>query len=159
MYRGSKAMARVRCLACVLGLLALPAGTLPADVNSGAGGAEVAALIGELGLREGRVAARDMPGWNGLRKVVVRLDSADRLPALQAAAPGADIVMVQSVEAAVAMGLGTYENLIEVFSSDSAIKRPNRVEEVAAVAVLLASDVAAGITGTMFPVDGGSMQY
>jgi phosphoglycerate dehydrogenase-like enzyme len=102
MYRGSKAMARVRCLACVLGLLALPAGTLPADVNSGAGGAEVAALIGELGLREGRVAARDMPGWNGLRKVVVRLDSADRLPALQAAAPGADIVMVQSVEAAVA---------------------------------------------------------
>ena len=70
-----------------------------------------------------------------------------------------DIVRETGPDSAVAMGLGTYENLIEVFSSDSAIKRPNRVEEVAAVAVLLASDVAAGITGTMFPVDGGSMQY
>ena len=70
-----------------------------------------------------------------------------------------DIVRETGPDSAVAMGLGTYENLIDVFSSDSAIKRPNRVEEVAAVAVLLASDVAAGITGTMFPVDGGSMQY
>jgi NAD(P)-dependent dehydrogenase (short-subunit alcohol dehydrogenase family) len=70
-----------------------------------------------------------------------------------------DIVRETGPDSAIAMGLGTYENLIDVFSSDSAIKRPNRVEEVAAVAVLLASDVAAGITGTMFPVDGGSMQY
>jgi NAD(P)-dependent dehydrogenase (short-subunit alcohol dehydrogenase family) len=70
-----------------------------------------------------------------------------------------DIVRETGPDSAVAMGLGTYENLIEVFSSDSAIKRPNKVEEVAAVAVLLASDVAAGITGTMFPCDGGSMQY
>ena len=70
-----------------------------------------------------------------------------------------DIVRETGPDSAVAMGLGTYENLIEVFASESAIKRPNRVEEVAAVAVLLASDVAAGITGTMFPVDGGSMQY
>lgn len=70
-----------------------------------------------------------------------------------------DIVRETGPDSAIAMGLGTYENLIEAFSSESAIKRPNRVEEVAAVAVLLASDVAAGITGTMFPCDGGSMQY
>ena len=70
-----------------------------------------------------------------------------------------DIVRETGPDSAIAMGLGTYENLIEAFCSESAIKRPNRVEEVAAVAVLLASDVAAGITGTMFPCDGGSMQY
>jgi len=57
------------------------------------------------------------------------------------------------------MGLGSYENLIEAFSAESAIKRPNTVEEVAAVAVLLASDAARNITGCMFPVDGGTMPY
>ena len=62
-------------------------------------------------------------------------------------------------DSAVAMGLGTYDALIAVFSSESAIKRPNTVEEVAAVAVLLASDAARNMTGCMFPVDGGTMPY
>jgi 3-hydroxybutyrate dehydrogenase len=70
-----------------------------------------------------------------------------------------DIVRATGPESAVAMGLGSYENLIEAFSSESAIKRPNTVEEVAAVAVLLASDAARNITGCMFPVDGGTMPY
>jgi 3-hydroxybutyrate dehydrogenase len=70
-----------------------------------------------------------------------------------------DIVRETGPDSAIAMGLGSYENLITAFTADAAIKRPNKVEEVAAVAVLLASDVAGGITGTMFPVDGGSMQY
>ncbi len=52
-----------------------------------------------------------------------------------------------------------YEALIEAFSSEAAIKRPNTVEEVAAVAVLLASDAGRNITGCMFPVDGGTMPY
>ena len=42
---------------------------------------------------------------------------------------------------------------------ESAIKRPNTVDEVAAVAVLLASDAARNMTGCMFPVDGGTMPY
>ena len=46
-----------------------------------------------------------------------------------------------------------------MFSSESAIKRPNTVQEVAAVAVLLASDAARNMTGCMFPVDGGTMPY
>ena len=49
--------------------------------------------------------------------------------------------------------------LVELFTSDSAIKRPNTVEEVAAVALLLASDSGRNITGTLFPVDGGTMPY
>ncbi|MFT7091474.1 MAG: enoyl-[acyl-carrier-protein] reductase (NADH), partial [Candidatus Azotimanducaceae bacterium] len=41
----------------------------------------------------------------------------------------------------------------------SAIKRPNKVEEVAAVAVLLASEAGAGITGALISVDGGTAHY
>ncbi|MDX2381648.1 MAG: SDR family oxidoreductase, partial [Acidimicrobiia bacterium] len=37
--------------------------------------------------------------------------------------------------------------------------RPNRVEEVAAVAAFLASDAARNMTACMFPVDGGTMPY
>ena len=49
--------------------------------------------------------------------------------------------------------------MIDMFTEESAIKRPNTVEEVAAVAVLLASDAARNITGCLFPIDGGTMPY
>jgi len=70
-----------------------------------------------------------------------------------------DIVRSTGPESAVAMGLGSYDNMIALFCKESAIKRPNKVEEVAAAAVLLASDAARNITGCMFPVDGGTMPY
>ena len=57
------------------------------------------------------------------------------------------------------MGVDTFEEMVDLFAQESAIKRPNTVEEVAAVAVLLASDAGGGITGTSFPVDGGTMPY
>jgi len=70
-----------------------------------------------------------------------------------------DIVRETGPESAIAMGLDGYDALIDLFTQESAIKRPNRVEEVAAVAVLLASDAGRNITGNMFPVDGGTMPY
>jgi len=70
-----------------------------------------------------------------------------------------DIVRETGPASAVAMGVGSYEALIEMFCSESSIKRPNRVEEVAAVAVLLASDAARNMTGCLFPVDGGTLPY
>lgn len=70
-----------------------------------------------------------------------------------------DIVRATGPESAVAMGLGSYDELINLFCKESSIKRPNRVEEVAAVAVLLASDAARNITGCLFPVDGGTLPY
>jgi 3-hydroxybutyrate dehydrogenase len=71
-----------------------------------------------------------------------------------------DIIRATGPESAIAMGLdGGYDALIEMFAAASAIKRPNTVEEVAAVAVLLASDAARNLTGMMFPVDGGTMPY
>jgi enoyl-[acyl-carrier-protein] reductase (NADH) len=56
------------------------------------------------------------------------------------------------------MGM-TFDEMIALFSQESAIQRPNTVEEVAAMAVLLASDAGAGITGALLSVDGGSAQY
>jgi enoyl-[acyl-carrier-protein] reductase (NADH) len=46
-----------------------------------------------------------------------------------------------------------------MFTEEAAIRRPNTVEEVAAVAVLLASDAARNITGCLFPIDGGTLPY
>ena len=59
--------------------------------------------------------------------------------------------------AAQEMGLGSLDELVELFVGDSAIGRPNTVEEVAAVALFLASDVGRSITGGLFPVDGGTL--
>ena len=70
-----------------------------------------------------------------------------------------DIVRATGPASAEAMGLDGYDALLDVFAQESAIKRLNKVEEVAAVAVLLASDAAKNMTGVMFPVDGGTMPY
>ncbi len=100
MKKTAHAVARARGLLMLFCLLVLPAGGLLADVSGRAVPPDAQALIDELGLREGKQAVRDMPGWSGLRKVVVRLDSRDRLPTLQAAAPGVEIVVVESAVAA-----------------------------------------------------------
>jgi len=57
------------------------------------------------------------------------------------------------------MGLESYDAMIDLFCRESAIKGPNTVEQVAAVAVLLASDAGRNITGCLFPVDGGTLPY
>jgi 3-hydroxybutyrate dehydrogenase len=69
-----------------------------------------------------------------------------------------DVIMRSGPQTAEGMGL-TLEGLIDLFAAESAIKRPNTVEEVAAVATLLASDAAAGITGVTWSVDGGTAAY
>ncbi len=80
---------------------------------------------------------------------------------VNAIAPGAietDAMRDAAPAAAEAMGM-TYEALKEMFASGSAIKRLNLVDEVAAVALLLASDAGAGITGTTLSVDGGTATF
>ena len=70
-----------------------------------------------------------------------------------------DIVRDTGPASAIAMGLESYDAMIGLFTQESAIKRPNKVEEVAAVAVLMATDAARNMTGCLFPVDGGTMPY
>ncbi len=80
---------------------------------------------------------------------------------INAVCPGAietDAMTEHAPAAAESMGM-TYEELKAMFAEASAIKRLNEVEEVAAVAVLLASDAGAGITGSNLSIDGGTSPY
>ena len=58
-----------------------------------------------------------------------------------------------------AMGLPDLDALAAIMYTPTAIKRPNTVQEVAAMAVLLASEEGAGLTGGSFNVDGGASPY
>ena len=69
-----------------------------------------------------------------------------------------DIVKANGPATAEAMGM-TFDEMIDMFAQESAIKRPNTAEEVAAMAVLLASEAGGGITGATLSVDGGSTPY
>jgi 3-hydroxybutyrate dehydrogenase len=57
------------------------------------------------------------------------------------------------------LGLSGLDEVIARYSQDAALGRPVTVEEVAAVAVLLASDAGSGITGACISVDGGTAAY
>jgi len=70
-----------------------------------------------------------------------------------------DIVRETGPTSAEMMGLPSYQAMLDLFAQESAIKKLNTVEQVAAVAVMLASPAARNITGCMFPVDGGTMPY
>ncbi len=69
-----------------------------------------------------------------------------------------DVLVASGPASAREMGL-TFEQMVDQFAQETALKRISTVEEVAAVAVLLASDVAAGITGSAYNVDGGTAAY
>ena len=49
-----------------------------------------------------------------------------------------------------------YEEFKDNYAQEASIKRINTVEEVAAVALLLASDLGGGINGAILPVEGGT---
>jgi enoyl-[acyl-carrier-protein] reductase (NADH) len=53
----------------------------------------------------------------------------------------------------------TTEAFLDQYAAEGAIKRPITVEEVAALAVVVASDAGSGITGAMLSVDGGTAAY
>jgi NAD(P)-dependent dehydrogenase (short-subunit alcohol dehydrogenase family) len=78
-----------------------------------------------------------------------------------AVCPGAietDIMRSAGAQVAEQVGI-TYEQFLEGYAADAAIKRLNTVEEVAAMATLLASEAGGGITGALLNVDGGTSQY
>lgn len=117
---------------------------------------------------EGKLGKAGLPGYvackhavNGLVKAAAK-EVGPLGITVNAVLPGiieTDIVRETGPQSAIAMGLPGYDELIAAFCSESAIKRPNTVEEVAAVAVLLASDTAKNMTGCLFPIDGGTLPY
>jgi 3-hydroxybutyrate dehydrogenase/3-oxoacyl-[acyl-carrier protein] reductase len=75
--------------------------------------------------------------------------------------PGAietDLMKEAGPGAAAQAGI-TYQQFLDNYAKESAIKRLNTVEEVAAMAALLASEVGGGITGALLNVDGGTAQW
>ena len=94
-----------------------------------------------------------------IERVASELSAAGHL----ATAVVCDVTSEPSVESlsrtAAAMGL-TYDEMVEkVFKSKTLTGELNTVEQVAAIAVLLASDAGRGITGSFFNVDGGQSPY
>jgi phosphoglycerate dehydrogenase-like enzyme len=85
---------------CAFFLMALPPGSAQAGGEHD-GATATQAMIDALGLQESGVPVRDLPGWRKPGKVVVFLDRPERLPALEAVAPGVEIVAVESAEQAV----------------------------------------------------------
>ena len=66
-----------------------------------------------------------------------------------------DMMVTDGAKAAEAMGI-TYEEFKNVYAEEAAIKRMVTVDEIAAIALLLASDAGAGINGGIIPIDGGT---
>lgn len=80
---------------------------------------------------------------------------------VNALCPGAietDTMKAEGPVAAASMGI-TYQAMLDWFAGESMIKRLNEVEDVALVAVLLASEAGAGITGSLLSIDGGTSPY
>ncbi len=99
-------------------------------------------------------------GINGMTKSVAR-EVGTAGVTVNSICPGlviTDIVQQNGPATAEAMGL-TFDEMVSMFSKESALERPVTVEEVAAMALLLASDAGAGITGALLNVDGGTAQY
>jgi 3-hydroxybutyrate dehydrogenase len=97
---------------------------------------------------------------NGLTKAAAK-EVGTQGVTVNAICPGlviTDIIKNNGPDTAAAMGI-TFDEMVALFAAESAIKRPNTLDEVAAVAVLLASDVGAGITGAIYSVDGGTAAY
>ena len=90
------------CLALPLSLLAVFAHAKVPPPDPAA-----VAMIQELGLREGPVASRDLPGWSATPRVVVLRADAARLEALRKAAPAAAIVAASDDPAGLATQLAT----------------------------------------------------
>ena len=97
---------------------------------------------------------------NGLTKAVAYEYGTNGITC-NAICPGAietDTMKELGPQAAAGAGI-TYEQFLESYAQESAIKRLNKVEEVAAMATLLASEIGGGITGALINVDGGTAQW
>jgi NAD(P)-dependent dehydrogenase (short-subunit alcohol dehydrogenase family) len=97
---------------------------------------------------------------NGLTKAVAYEYGTNGITC-NAICPGAietDTMKELGPQAAAGAGI-TYEQFLESYAKESALKRLNKVEEVAAMATLLASEVGGGITGALINVDGGTSQW
>ncbi len=95
---------------------------------------------------------------NGMTKAVAKEVGTEGIT-VNAICPG--LVLTSLVERGGGKGLGLsgLDEVVELYSKEAALQRPVTVDEVAGLAVFLASDAASGITGALMSVDGGTAQY
>jgi NAD(P)-dependent dehydrogenase (short-subunit alcohol dehydrogenase family) len=117
---------------------------------------------------EGKLGKPGIPGYSATKHAVNGLvkSAAREVGTLgitvNAILPGlieTDIVRETGPASAEMMGLPSYDAMLDLFAQESAIQTLNTVEQVGAVAVMLASDAARNMTACMFAVDGGTMPY
>jgi 3-hydroxybutyrate dehydrogenase len=97
---------------------------------------------------------------NGLTKAVARETGTSGVT-VNSICPGlimTEILQSSGPASAAKMGL-TFDEMVDQFAQEAAIKRLNTVEEVAHVAVMLAAEAAGGLTGGLLNVDGGTSNY
>ena len=100
-------------------------------------------------------------GVNGLVKAAAREVGTQGIT-VNSICPGlvlTDLAYANGPDSAKAGGFESFDALIEFLVSGSAIKRAIKAEEIAAVAVLMASEAGAAITGVNWAVDGGTLPY
>ena len=97
------------CTLAVLFMVVLPV-TLPADTLADEKellrASAVQSKIEDLGIRESAIPSRELEGWSKPKKVLIRLFDPEHLPAMQAVAPGVELVPVTTPEEAVATAVG-----------------------------------------------------
>ena len=134
---------------------------LPGMVERGFGRIiNISSVEGKLGKPAMGAYAAAKHAINGLTKSMAQELGTAGVTA-NAICPGlviTDIVKEGGPATAEAMGM-TFDEMVDMFSQESAVKRPTTVEEVAALAVLLASPAGSGITGQAISVDGGTTPY
>ena len=121
----------------------------------------ISSLEGKMGIAGMAGYAAAKHGIHGLTKSTA-LEVGRSGITVNAICPGlilTDAVVDGGEATAAAMGL-TYDQLInDVFKKKTATGELNTVEQIAAVAVLLAADAGRGITGSAISVDGGQAPY
>lgn len=118
-----------------------------------------------LGSIEGKHGKPNVAGYtankhaiNGFVKSVAREVGRNGIT-VNSICPGLVITDMVYEKAGRALGVGGVEGLIEHYTAETALGRCVTVEELAAMAVHLASDLGAGITGANISVDGGAAFY
>lgn len=98
---------RIFVIVLVIALLTAPlasASSLPEEKEKLRADA-IDTMIASLGLREGAIPARDMPGYTTVEKVVARVPE-EMMPGLEAVAPGVEIIRVETPQQALAQVSG-----------------------------------------------------
>ena len=134
---------------------------LPAMVEAGWGRIiNISSIEGKHGKAVMTAYSAAKHGINGMTKATAREVGTSGVT-INAICPGlviTDIVRANGPATAEAMGI-TFDEMVAMFSAEAATERPTTVEEVAAMAALLASEDGGGITGQIISVDGGTAQY